>query len=132
MEAHVWHDLCQVLNVSFNELPEEKSNTVDIRRRGSGLPYSLLPELLTESTPVRLALRRISDWSSSGFNVIHAWTGTSKLAVPRRYAAILRHLVITPSTTAAELSSTFDLSMDKVMEFYRFGFAQGLLLSPVQ
>jgi hypothetical protein len=115
----------------FDKLPEGKSNIADIRRRGTGLPYSLHPELLAESTPARLALRHISEWSGDS-NAIHVWTGTSKLAVPRRYAAVLRHLALTPSTTAAELRSTFNISTNEALEFYRFGFRQGLLLSPVQ
>lgn len=103
----------------------------DYRRRGTGLPYSLNPELITASTPARLALRYLPKFSGNS-KVIKVWTGTSKLALAMRYAEPLRHLALSPSTTASELSAAFDFSVGDAVSFYRFGFVEGLLLSPVQ
>jgi hypothetical protein len=115
----------------FDELPLEESDLVDLRRRGTGLPYSLNSELITESTPARLALRHLCEISSEA-NVVQVWTGTSKVAIPTRYAPALRHLALTPSTTVSELSAVLNLTIDDVLKFYRFAFEQGLILSPVQ
>lgn len=52
--------------------------------------------------------------------------------IPVRYAAPLRHLALTPSTTASELSVAFDLLVDDVLSLYLFGVVEGLILNPVQ
>ena len=137
-DVHGIGELSMHLTIAFeghqgkriNEVSDNLLLPSDVRRRGSGLPYSLSANLITSETAARLSISHIPDVDGD-LDVLQVWTGTSKLAVPTRYSEVLQYLARSSSTTPAEVSARFELELDDVMRFWSFGFEQGLLLTPV-
>ncbi|MDO4630989.1 MAG: cupin domain-containing protein [Corynebacterium sp.] len=104
------------------------SGPAQLRRRGHGFPYSLGVSSSVE-TKARLALRTRS-WEINNGKIRIA-TGTSKINISTKYQDLLELLFKTPSTTPQEAILKLDLSADEVLNFWDFGFQQGLLFNPV-
>jgi hypothetical protein len=100
------------------------------RRRGTGLPYSLEPQLVTEQTPARLALRHLAYTTDSERGLMVS-TGASTVSISERFEDVLRHMAAAHSSTPAEVSVATGMDMRDIVRLWRFGFEQGLFLTPV-
>lgn len=113
----------------FHELDPTAAGKHIRRRRGSALPYSIRTELITSETPARLAVSYLPP-SLAEASPLEVFSGVGKLAVPKEFAGILKELAESPSTTPAQASSSHGIDLHKVMQFWTFGFENGLLLNP--
>ena len=113
----------------YEELDAESLGPDQLRRVGTGLPYSLDSAIIDCHTPARLALRHEHLWSISTDNKFEIYTGYSKIRVDARFKPLVQKLLLSPSTTPAEAAEAGIVSMEDALSFYRFGFESGLLFT---
>jgi len=115
----------------FQELPEQSAESSIVRRRGSGLPYSINTALISEDTPARLAVSHVPDKAEDSA-ALHVWSGAGKLAVPAKFEALLHHLARQPELTPTQAAEWSGIGLEDIMNLWTFGFKNGLLHNPAQ
>lgn len=94
------------------------------------MPYSLSPSFITPVGAARLSISHICDVDGD-LDMLLVWKGINKLGMPTRHSEVIQYLARSSSTMPAEVFARFELELDDVMQFWSFGFKQGLLLTPV-
>lgn len=115
----------------FQELADDAARTQLVRRRGSGLPFSINTRLIDAATPARLAVSHVPR-CSEGSAELRVWSGAGQLAVPARFEDVLHLLAKRPATTPAQASEACGIDETEMLQFWAFGFENGLLHNPAQ
>lgn len=115
----------------FQELPDEAAEAQLVRRRGSGLPFSINTDLIDHETPARLAVSHVPH-SAEGSDALHVWSGVGRLAVPAKFEDVLHPLAMQPATTPAQASERSGIDVAEMLKFWALGFENGLLHNPAQ
>ena len=113
---------------SFDDLPHAARESGATQRIGSGLPYSIRPDLVGNNTAVRLSTRCLPYMQSKEKRVL-IYIGNAVLRAPLDFAKVIEWMHPRRQTTSTDISTHFTIDTARALKFVRFGLSNGLLFS---